>query len=663
MFGWLFRKRTKAQAATPERITGATEKHPVQNFAYPPVANGIPRFPVSEIVEAHGDLIRRLRNLSEHKNVFDERYRPVIARYANYVHLLPASESHHHRGAGGLLSHGLETGKFVLQQSYDRLHGMQLSPQKRKDARERWLFASFVSGLTHDIGKVADMRVYSVSGQTWEPFSQPLSAWHQALPPQDDRVFVSWRREGLDHRQTGLLLLHRILLTEDIAYLQEIESMFLRVSQAILGTKGPRNDNDITKMVEEGDRQSVSKDLQNSNVLADLGPETRQPLVRHFVMAMKRLVTEGWWRANELGSVLWVMGNDQGCYLVWPEMAVDVVNLLQNDGTPGIPANPEALADILHEHCLLMLAPNGNRFWRVRPSMVEAGGEGLIALRLKEPRYILDLVPPSASGEVRGEGEKTLISRIEPKAPPDLPVDRSQESESGVTQTPPSSPGVLVEPEPLQGLQSLEEFKRYFGGGGLGGQALLKLALEVSVGVRREGVDYKTGPQLLLAWGERKFTAEESLSEVIESLAQAGWLVLNGNRRVHKEPQFGRCLKLGEMATALFLRLVGLLPGGDQDAPSSSVPLGGDSFVQHKGTYSQGAEVPPEPQITLGADEPGWVREVTALINLHGPVDYNQVREMAAERIGRRQDIFMLLSRYFEFADDDGELVVLGRKT
>ena len=35
---------------------------------------------------------------------------PVIARYVAFSHLLPASESHHHRGAGGLFRHGLESG-------------------------------------------------------------------------------------------------------------------------------------------------------------------------------------------------------------------------------------------------------------------------------------------------------------------------------------------------------------------------------------------------------------------------------------------------------------------------------------------------------------------------------------------------------------------------
>lgn len=654
MFEWLFNRKMNAheQAATPEPIKNASPRRPVRNFVYPPVANGIPRVPVSAILEEYGELIRRLRNLSGNEIVFDERFLPALKRFANYVHLLPASEAHHHRGAGGLFCHGLETAKYALKRAHGRLHGMQLSPQKRKDAQERWLFADFVSGVTHDLGKVVDMRVHSVSGQTWEPFSQPMAEWYRSLPPHDERVFVSWRREGHDHRQTGLLLLHHILLPGDIAYLQEIEPMFMWITQAILGTKQPPND--ITTMLEEGDKQSVSKNLQNSNVLADLGPETRQPLIRHLVMAMKRLVKDGRWRANEPGSVLWVMGNDQGCYLVWPEMGVDIVKLLQTDEIPGIPANPEAVADILAEYDLLMLAPNGNRLWRIRPSKVKADGKGLLALRLSEPRYLLDLVPPSVPGEVRGEGEKISITSI---GRPDLSIERSHGKESGVTQTLPSSPGFLEEPEPLRGPRPMDELQRYFAGGGLGGQALLELAFEVSRGARREGIDYQTipGPQLLLTWGKRKFTEKKNLSEVIESLAQVGWLVTNGNRRVHEEPEVGRCLKLQEKATVLFLRLLNLLRGAGEDAIN-------DSYGQDKGIHPREPEGLPESPVTPEAEEPGWVAEVADMINLYGPVDYNRARNIVVESIGERQDIFMLLSRHFEISDDEGELVVVSRK-
>jgi len=138
--------------------------------------------------------------------------------------------------------------------------------------------------------------------------------------------------------------------------------------------------------LQEADKKSVSKDLQKANMFADLGPQVRQPLARHYVMAMQRLVMEGRWKVNEPGAVIWVMRTAE-VYLVWPEMAQDITKLLQQDGTPGVPSIPEVLAEILQDHGLLVLTPNGNRLWRLRPSVVNVGDEGLLALRLKEPGF------------------------------------------------------------------------------------------------------------------------------------------------------------------------------------------------------------------------------------------------------------------------------------
>jgi conjugal transfer pilus assembly protein TraI len=662
MFKWFKKKKISPQpAASPERVTREAGRRPIQQYVYPPVANGIPRFPVPDILGEHEDLIQRIRDLSEHKSIFDERYWAVIERFADYVYLLPASESHHHRGAGGLLCHGLETAKYVLQQSYDRLHGMDMSPQKRKAARERWLFANFIAGLIHDIGKTAaDMWVFSVSGTIWDLFSKPLALWFQDLPPQEDRIYVSWRREGQDHRRMTIYLMNHILQAGDLAYLHEVEPILIdHIHQAILGEKGPRNF--LTEMVQEADKKSVALDLQKSNMFADLGPQVRQPLARHYVMAMQRLVMEDRWRVNEPGSVLWVMRGAE-VYLVWPEMAQDITKLLQQDGTPGVPSSPEVLAEILQDHGLLVLASNGNRLWRLWPSVVDVGEEGLLALRLKEPLYIMDLVPPSVPGEVWGEGEKPPV-----KAEP--PGNRSRESTSGTLPSfSPPSLGILEEPTSPQDPETLAELQEYFAGGGLGGLALMKFAAEVSVDSRRDGKDYRTGPQMLLAWGERKFTEEGSLSEVIESLARAGWLVLDGNRRVHEEPGFGKCLKLQERETALLWLLVRFLGEANSLESGVDVPLAGENTDHHKDGFTEthpqeavAGSSPESPATLVLKGEDDWVSEVAAILDRDGPVDYERVKELVATRTGNRRGIFQLVYRYFEVGNEGGKMVVLRR--
>ncbi|MEW6657348.1 MAG: TraI domain-containing protein [Thermodesulfobacteriota bacterium] len=714
-------------------MANGSERRPIQNYVYPPVANGIPRFPVREILAEHAELIERIRNLSEDKEVFDERWRPVIDRYANLVYLLPASEFHHHRGAGGLLCHGLETSRYVLQQSYDRLHGMQLPPSQRQDARERWLFAGFIAGLTHDSGKTAEMIVTSAGGATWDPFTTPLAEWFHCLPPQDDRLFISWRRGGQDHRRKALNLMHHILLPDDLTYLHEIEPFLLdQIYEAILGEKAPRND--LVGMVQEADIKSLRQDLKRSNVLADLGPEIRQPLARHLVMTINRLIKEAqapevkdlinnmreakkaglsvkefctihgidekdidrWrrWRSNKPGSVLWVIGSE--VYLVWPEMVDDVTNMLYRDATPGIPTNPYLLAEIFEDHGLLTMAPNGNRLWRIKPSVIDAGEDGLLALRLKDPRYVMELIPPAISGQVRAEGDEMPfdVDSPPPSEKPEDPGQKGLKDQEGVSGEPPppgslkkqpgKSPGApapvppgIPSPEPpaAPDLRTLEELQEYFASAGPGGRALLQFAGEIARGARCEGQDYKSAPQLALSWGDTKFTnaTANDLPEIIESLARAEWLVLNGTSRVHIEPGFGKCMKLKEGETLLFWRLVWVL--GEAKSPEAEASAGPAAAGAPVPAPAEEVQTPfheePDPPeevprdiLSLAAKDeevPDWVIEVTALLENNGPLEYKWVTEIVENRTACKLGVYKLVASYFVIEDEGGKMIVTRR--
>lgn len=46
---------------------------------------------------------------------FERLYRHPIARYAELVQLLPASQNHHHAHLGGMLDHGLEIVAYALK--------------------------------------------------------------------------------------------------------------------------------------------------------------------------------------------------------------------------------------------------------------------------------------------------------------------------------------------------------------------------------------------------------------------------------------------------------------------------------------------------------------------------------------------------------------------
>ncbi|KAA3419556.1 hypothetical protein F1714_11850, partial [Streptococcus pneumoniae] len=66
-------------------------------------------------METQAELIERIADTAIALPAQIERYYlSAIKRFARFAHLLPASQSHHHRGAGGLLRHSLEVGLWAL---------------------------------------------------------------------------------------------------------------------------------------------------------------------------------------------------------------------------------------------------------------------------------------------------------------------------------------------------------------------------------------------------------------------------------------------------------------------------------------------------------------------------------------------------------------------
>ena len=139
---------------------------------YPPFAKGLPVAPIDKEEAPQAELVERIRNaLGFNREQQQALILPVIHRYAEFVHLLPASEAHHHRGAGGLFRHGLEVAFWAAQASEAVIFSMEGSPRERRNNAPRWRLASCFSGLLHDVGKpLSDVSVTDKDGSvTWNP--------------------------------------------------------------------------------------------------------------------------------------------------------------------------------------------------------------------------------------------------------------------------------------------------------------------------------------------------------------------------------------------------------------------------------------------------------------------------------------------------------------
>ncbi len=347
------------------------------------------------MLQTQNELIQKIRRstLGFTQEEYDRLVMPVIGSYAAFVHLLPASEAHHHRGAGGLFRHGLEVAFWATQASESVIFSISGSPRERRNNEPRWRLACCFSGLLHDVGKpLSDVVITNSDGsKTWNPYSETLVDW--AKRHNVSRYFLRWRdREHKRHEQFSLLTVERILTPEALEFLADPGSKDI-VESMLQAISGLRINDPVTKLMLKADGESVSRDLKQNRLDVDEFAYG-VPVERYVFDALRRLVKTGKWKVNEPGAKVWHL--HQGVFITWKQGASDIYDLLTEDKIPGIPRDPDTLADILIERGFALknvLPEHGKdvfyRYWEVIPELPQEGEEVTGKIKMQMLRLVI----------------------------------------------------------------------------------------------------------------------------------------------------------------------------------------------------------------------------------------------------------------------------------
>lgn len=392
-------EETPTQVAAPQASAHVAGEEDIPR--YPPFMKGLPVCHPDKLLESQSELVDQIRRSGAGtKGEFETYYLEPLRRFAAYVHLLPASEAHHHRGAGGLFRHAAEVALWSLQAGERVLLPGGQTPLRRREIEPRWQLALFLAGLCHDAGKpISDLVVTSREGaSTWNPFVDDLHAW--AMHNRVDRYFLHWRaNRGKNHTVMSILVARRIIGEEGLAWIAEGDrDLVLWMFEVINGQKTPENM--LYDLVVRSDQISVTRD--HSSVHKDLaGYDLGIPVERILVDVMRRLLREGRWTVNAPGSRLWLM--EGHLYLVWPAGGEEIVAIINQEKMPGLPRTPSSILDLMVERSLV--SPRGmddkeGRIWSIAPAMLaeKIPNISLSAIRLRDPALILDSPIPSVSG-------------------------------------------------------------------------------------------------------------------------------------------------------------------------------------------------------------------------------------------------------------------------
>lgn len=325
--------------------------------------------------------------------VFDEYLLAPIERYAELVQLLPASESHHHAYAGGMLDHALETACYGLRLRQRHLLPSGAKPEDQSSAGELWSAAIIYGSLMHDVAKVlVDIEIHLEDGSEWR-------IWHGVIS-KPYHVRYRTRREYHLHSAVNPLLGQHILGGKIMDWLMSQPRLFALLMYTISGHT--ERGGIIAELIHQADRASVAKALGGDPVQALSAPT--ESIQRKLAEGLRYLVREQF-KLNLKGGMGWL--TDETLWLVSPRAVNELKTHLYAQGIKSIPGDLNRLYGELQTHGLIEELSEGKSVWKCKV----ADGEWQQTFNMiKVPPTLIwgsEDKPTSFSGKVTIQEEET----------------------------------------------------------------------------------------------------------------------------------------------------------------------------------------------------------------------------------------------------------------
>lgn len=350
---------------------------------YPPITQGIPVSPTSNVLESQSALIAKIQQTSGiTKDDWAKYMLPLFDNLVRYVHLLPASAVGEYKGAGGLLRMALEIGFYSLQAANSSLFLSKgsSSAEVRYKMHPRWCYATFAAGICSVLYRIpTQMVVTDENGVAWPLHLEFLYDWLKNR--KAERYFVVWNDGSFEdsklQQTASAYFMNTVIPKEGLHYISEDNNEIMTAMTAAATGSTPMGvKNQIEQIIKSVTSQLIQRDLKRS--AQNYGEFTVGSHIEPVLLdGMRKLIKKGAWGVNTKGARIW--NSREGLFIVWGLATKELVALLNSNNLSWIPTEPDTLADILISAQIAESNSNDGRYWEI---YVPPGMQALNAIKI-----------------------------------------------------------------------------------------------------------------------------------------------------------------------------------------------------------------------------------------------------------------------------------------
>lgn len=283
---------------------------------------------------------------------FERLYRHPIARYAELVQLLPASQNHHHAHLGGMLDHGLEIVAYALKIRQTYLLPIDAPPESQSAQAEAWTAAAAYAALIHDLGKIiVDVHIELEDGQIWHP-------WHGPIKRAYRFRYVSGRNYQL-HGAAAALIYTQVLTPDILDWLSGFSELWAQLIFILAGHY--EHAGILGEIVVKADQASVAQELGGNPLRALSAP--KQSLQRQLSEGLRFLVRDTL-RLNQADGPADGWLTHDALWLVSKPIADQLRAYLLTHGVEGIPSSNATFFNVLQDQGVIQTNAQDKAIWK-----------------------------------------------------------------------------------------------------------------------------------------------------------------------------------------------------------------------------------------------------------------------------------------------------------